>query len=789
MSENFKLDPVHESFHWWDDALSHQVWKEKYCTGDEADIFETQKRVVDAVMQTDPKHHEQVLECCNKGLFIPAGRIHAGAGTEKQVTLINCFVNNTLDDSMIGILAGFNNTLLTLQQGGGMGTDFSPLRPRRAILGRLGEGAQASGPIPFMHMWDRGSATIRTVGGRNGAMMGVLSDTHPDLLEFVRAKQVKGSLEQFNISVLISDAFMQAVEDDEEWTLHFHIPPADGEIHNHLGDWPSTPSPTFFDEIEQRTQYIYSIHRARDLWDLITKNTYEWSEPGVIFIDRVNDLNNLQYYENIRCCNPCGEQQMGPNDACNLAHANLSRMVRSPFTSRARFDFDLLERVTTLGIRFLDCVIDTTNYPLPEQHAKHHETRRTGLGYTGLASALAQLGLRYGHPDAVRMSERITQTMCLQAYHTSIELAKEKGPFPAFPINDPDKYLQGFAGKMLPHEMQDEIREHGIRNAVLLSIAPTGTVSVAYGDVESGCEPIFALTYDRRVRGKSGLPDDWETHKREAYTYRLYCHATGEHSTPNSLPDYFVTTQDLRVGEHVTTLAAIQKWIDSAVSKTVNCAEDLPYEDFTQVYTLAYHSGCKSCATYRPSEVRGSILSSGNEDLTNTALAKPANRRPSVLSGVTYKIRWPSWSAALYITVNADTSGKPREVFFASKDSRYQEWMISLTLMISAIFRGSEDPMFVAAELQQVTSTIDPAPVGGKFYPSLVAYIGHILEQHLVSAQTGIPAADAPSSVSKLENATPKVTTVLGVCPNCSSPSLTHQSGCTACTNCGYSKC
>lgn len=783
----FLLDPKHESFEWWKDPFAELKWWEKYRNGQEKDIFETQARIAKAIMGAEEQSiQDSCLEAMHKGLWIPAGRIHAGAGTSKKVTLLNCFVNGTVPDSMTGIIEAIGNTMLTLKMGGGMGTDFSTLRPNRAQLGGLGEGAQASGPLPYMGWWNSGSLTIKTVGGRNGAMMGTISDSHPDLLKFVRAKQTKGALEQFNISVLISDAFMEALEDDADWALYFPVPPEDRKVEYYAAN--SDIGDTI-DVGTDETQYVYSVHRARDLWAEITHNTYEWSEPGVIFIDRINEDNNLQYCELIRCTNPCGEQPLSPHDACDLGHYNLARMVRSPFTARARFDFDMLSEVVKIGQRFLDNVIDVTDYPLEEQRIKHHSTRRTGAGFTGLASALCQLGMRYGSPDSVRMAERITQTICLESYRTSIQLAREKGSFPAF---DKDLFFQGFAGRMLPAEMINDIKTDGIRNGVINTVAPVGTVSVVYGDVESGCEPMFAYVYDRKAR-KSDNSNEWETFKnRETYTYRFYKHVIGDDTIkPEQLPDYFVTTADLSVTDHIAVQAAIQKWVDASVSKTINLPKDTSYDDFVQVYTSAYHSGCKGCTTYRPSDVRGSILSIAGENQGGDANTAPVSfRRPFELPGKTLQIKWPSWSAALYITINSKEDGKLHEIFFHSKDSRHMQWMTALTLMISAIFRMTDDPMFVANELKQISDPSDSAPINGRIYPSLVSYIGHVLEVHFLEAGKTLESATALKRGTVSSQGPEAVTnSFMSICPDCKTRSVVRVEGCEKCTNCDYSKC
>lgn len=769
----FKIDPAHEKFDLLSSPMIHDVWKDKYRWKDET-IDQMYERIAHAIYEKDKSGSNSDVEAAYSALkqllWVPGGRIMAGAGTPKRVTMMNCYVNETVDDSMEGIMHALRNTALTLQQGGGIGTDFSTLRPEGALLTRTH--TKASGPIPFMHMWDRASATIRSAGDRRGAMMGTMCDTHPDLPKFIHSKRTAGSLTQFNISVLISDAFMEAVKDDEEWVLHFNTPPYERDS-----------SLAEYDFVDDKgiQQYAYSVWKAQDLWRLITENTYEYSEPGVIFIDRVNELNNLYYCETLRCTNPCGEQPLPPHGTCNLGHVNLARIVLNPFTTRAQIDFDLLRDVTRMGVRFLDNVIDVTQYPLEEQRKEELNKRRLGLGFTGLADMLAQLGVRYGSPEAARITEEVVRTMCWEAYSTSADLAKEKGAFPLF---DAKQYLGGsnFASLNLPTEIKRKIREFGVRNSLLMTVAPTGTGSIVVGNVSSGGEPVFLHEVERKVlkSTSSAFTDEHTTYIARGYGAEIY---RALNPDVKDLPSYMVTAEDLTVEEHVVMQAAAQRWIDSSISKTVNVPKETPYEEFVKVYSLAYSLGCKGCTTYRPSDIRGSVLSKPGEG-TSTAVAEGLPIRPGVLEGATYKISWPSLSSATYLTVNSQDN-HPFEVFLASKDAKYHDWATALTVMISAIFRKGGDISFVAKELQQIQSLNDSSFKEGRNHPSLVAYIGFILEQHL-NKLNGIE----PEPVTKKIDVAPGVEKQRGEkCPNCAQFTLVRMEGCKKCGSCDFSTC
>lgn len=766
----FEIDPIHEDLQTLIEGseIISDVWRRSYCRN-EQHPNETFRRVANAISKRAPigddshviisneiRLADQFYHAMKQGLWMPGGRILAGAGTQNRVTLMNCYVSPDIPDDMEGIADAHKVAMITQQQGGGIGMDFSTLRPSGAVLNRTG--SVASGPIPFMDHWDAMCKTVRSAGDRRGAMMATICDTHPDLPAFIQAKHEKGRLRNFNVSVLVSDAFYNAVQDDADWELFFHVPPAD----------PDKLKGTFVDD-DEVTQYVYDVVRARDLWNLITSSTYMYSEPGIIFIDRINDLNNLRYAEYIHCTNPCGEQPLPPNGTCNLGAINLARLVREPFTRNAEVDFALLKQLARLGVDFLDNVIDITRYPTDEisgphsgsQSAEEYNKRRLGLGISGLATAFAQMGMRYGGGQSVALAREIQKTICISAYERSIELAEEKGPFPLF---DDAKFFQGFAGQKLPAELIDRIHSVGIRNALINTIAPTGTTSILFGYLPGGCEPVFLLEQDRKVR-MGNKDDEWKEYKNVPdYTLQLYMKHFGLNSAPHKSdrPEYLVESDQITIDEHIRVQAALQEWVDASVSKTINCPEDISFEDFQDVYTLAFERGCKGCTTYRPSDVRGSILSDPN-----------AGKRPDSIPGFTYKLNWPSWESALYLVIN-EWNGKPWEVFLFSKDARYQEWIVALSVLLSISMRRTDiDPMEIVAELKQIQSIHDSTFIGSKRYGSLIAFIAEKLEEHLAERHQGQPI---------------EVKTVSDPCPVCVAP-MERREGCKVCTSCGYTMC
>ncbi len=751
--------------------IATQIWDMKYRlkqpdgTPVDQSVDDSWRRVAAAVAaaESDPAlWTEKFLGILRDHRYLPAGRILAGAGTGRDVTLFNCFVMGTVPDSMSGIFAHLREAALTLQQGGGIGYDFSTLRPRGAPV--AGVGADASGPLSFMDVWDAMCRTIMSAGSRRGAMMATLRCDHPDVVDFIEAKRTPGRLRMFNLSVLVTDPFMQAVADDAPWDLVFG-----GRVFRTLP--------------------------ARELWDRIMRSTYDAAEPGVIFIDRINAQNNLKYIEQIQSTNPCGEQPLPPYGACLLGSVNLAKLVVDPFTPNARFDHGALSEIVPVAIRLMDNVVDVSRFPLPEQAAEARAKRRIGLGVTGLADAFLMLGVRYGSPESAALAEEWLEAIKLHSYRASAEIAAEKGAFPLF---DRDAFLAAPGVAELPQEIRDLIARHGIRNALLTSIAPTGTISLFAGNVASGIEPVFAWTHTRNVL----LPDGSRRAEMvENYAYRLFREI---HGADAPLPDYFVDAQTLQPADHLSIQAAAQKHIDSSISKTINCPEDLSFDAFRQVYAQAYALGCKGCTTYRPNAITGAVLEArpqmaerGTTDRRMAdapGLGTPA-ARPEVLPGETYKLRWPDSDHAIYVTLNdevVDGRRRPFEIFINSKNMEHYAWTVALTRMISAVFRRGGDVAFVVEELKAVFDPRGGQWMGGRYVPSLLAAIGETIERHMVA--TGFlakPEGIVPEVAVEVtaEAAGTPIRPPGRSCPKCGHPTLIRQEGCDTCLNCGYSRC
>ena len=560
------------------DPISHEIWDMKYRfkspDGSAVDqtVDDTWARVARALAapekaNTRASWEKTFFDAMSGYKFLPAGRIIAGAGTERKVTLFNCFVMGTIQDDMGAIFDGLREAALTMQQGGGIGHDFSTLRPRGAPV--RGVGADASGPLSFMDVWDAMCRTIMSAGSRRGAMMATMRCDHPDIEDFITAKQQASRLRMFNLSVLVTDPFMAAVKAGDDWSLKFG-------------------------------GTVYKTVRARDLWNRIMQATYAYAEPGVIFIDRINARNNLSYCETIHATNPCGEQPLPPYGACLLGSINLASLVTAPFADAAHLDLKELERITGIAVRMLDNVVDVSNYPLQAQAAEAHAKRRIGLGVTGLANALAMCGLRYGSDAAADAARNWMHTIERAAYMASAELAAEKGPFPLF---DAEAYLESGHVRELDDDVRAAIRKHGVRNALLTSIAPTGTISLFAGNVSSGVEPVFSLNYNRKVLQPDG---SHRVEQVEDYALRVFRAMRGDDT---ELPDAFVTTADLSPHDHLVMQAALQAHVDSSISKTVNCPQTISFEDFSNVYLEAWELGLKGCTTYRPNDITGSVLS------------------------------------------------------------------------------------------------------------------------------------------------------------------------------------
>ena len=770
--------------------ISHQIWDLKYRlkapdgTPIDRDVADSWTRVALALAEAEPAgrwvlHAKDFAHALAGHKFLPAGRILAGAGTGRNVTLFNCFVMGGIEDSMDGIFSALREAALTLQQGGGIGYDFSTLRPKGAAV--AGVGADASGPVSFMDVWDAMCRTIMSAGSRRGAMMATLAVDHPDIEDFITAKRTPGRLSNFNLSVLVSDAFMHAVRCDLDWPLTF-------------------------------AGKTYRTVKAKALWDTIMRSTYDYAEPGVIFIDRINQQNNLGYCETIAATNPCGEQPLPPYGACLLGSINLAKLVRRPFEDDAALDMAELEKLVKSAVRMMDNAIDVSRFPLQAQAQEAKAKRRIGLGVTGLADALILCRVRYGSPESLAFIRHWLQAISHAAYRASVELAKEKGPFPLYDMNP---YLARPHIQALPPDIYNAIAAHGIRNALLTSIAPTGTISLFADNVSSGIEPVFAFSYKRKILQPDGS-------RREEvvsdYAVRLFQAKFGADA---ALPDYFVNAQTIAPADHLAVQAAAQPFIDSAISKTINVPASISFEDFSHVYLEAYELGCKGCTTYRPNEVTGSVLSVEEpkdaipaEALLARDPAEPelplplplpkesgARRekggvvymtrpldRPEELPGRTYKIKWLDSDHAFYITINdieKDGRRRPFEVFINSKNMEAYAWALALTRMISAVFRRGGDVSFVVEELKAIFDPRGGQWMNGRYVPSLLAAIGEVIERHMIDigflGQRGpsiMPDAQVPAEGARAR-----------FCPRCGDASFIKLEGCDSCLSCGYSKC
>lgn len=578
--------------------ISRHVWETKYryTDGDasEQSISATWRRIARALAAVETKDQTiwegRFFDILRDFRFLPGGRIQAGAGTSRQVTLFNCFVMGTVEDSMPGIFRALQESAITMQQGGGIGIDFSTLRPRGARAKTAGN--IASGPVSFMHIWDAMCGTVLSTGARRGAMMATLRCDHPDIEEFIAAKRESGQLRRFNLSVLATDAFMAAVRSDAEWPLVFpsHAFDAGGEIVQREWSGAAGLVPC---RILRRVP-------ARRLWDRILRAAYDYAEPGVLFIDRINKTNNLRYRERISATNPCGEIPLPPYGACNLGSINLTRFVVAPFTPQARIDTDGLADTAMCAVRLLDNVIDASRFPLPQQAEVARGTRRIGLGITGLADALVMLGLRYGSVRSLQVASDIMRLICHSAYRASIALAREKGSFPHFAK---DQYLQGPFICSLPDDIQRGIASDGIRNSHLLAIAPTGTISLLAGNVSSGLEPIYDASYTRKILAEDGTQREFTL---TDYAISLWRSLTG---TTADRPSEFVTATELPPRAHLEMQAALQPFVDNSISKTINVPENFPFDEFKQIYDAAYDLNLKGCTTFRPNPVTGTVLS------------------------------------------------------------------------------------------------------------------------------------------------------------------------------------
>ncbi len=713
--------------------ISAEVLVEKYAKGDERTAADVHRRVARALAEAEAPQargawEARFLQALEQG-FIPAGRIHSAAGTSLSATLINCFVQpvgdaiSQDDEGHPGIYTALTEAAETMRRGGGVGYDFSRIRPRGAWVSSMQ--SSASGPVSYMRVFDRSCETVESAGARRGAQMGVLRCDHPDIEEFIHAKD-EGDLANFNISVGLTDAFMQAVQDDAQVELVHRATP--GPAQREQGAW-------------QRSDgaWVYRTLPARALWDQIMRSTYDHAEPGVLFLDRINADNNLSYCESITATNPCGEQPLPPYGSCCLGSIDLTRFVRDPFETGARFDEESFAALVHVAVRMLDDVIDVTHWPLPRQHDEARNKRRIGLGFTGLGDALVMLNLRYDSEPARAAARRIAEVLRDAAYAASVDLAMERGPFPLF---NADLFLQrGRFASRLPAPLKERIRAHGLRNSHLLSVAPTGTISLAFADnVSNGIEPAFSWTYLRKKREAAGTFKEYAV---EDHAWRLYRHLKGPDAP---LTPAFVTALQMSAEAHQQMVAAVAPCVDTSISKTVNVPADYPYAEFQDLYLQAWRAGLKGLATFRPNSVLGSVLSvepapaPGPVTLADQRLALERTPRavlaslrwpgrpemPAGNAAWTYMVRHPFGEFALFIGELDEGAPTPFEVWINGAEQPRGLGALAKTLSMDL---RAKDPAWVRLKLDALATVQEersfemPFPPHGepRRFPGVVA--------------------------------------------------------------------
>ncbi|MDR5801700.1 adenosylcobalamin-dependent ribonucleoside-diphosphate reductase [Caballeronia sp. LZ001] len=828
--------------------FSIDVMLEKYAKGDETRVEDIYLRVARGVAMAEPRALRAKIEAEFVDNFrrgaLGAGRIMSAAGAGIDATLINCFVQpvgdaiqGVDDNGLPGIYVALLQAAETMRRGGGVGYNFSAIRPRGARVHSTG--SAASGPCSYMDVFDASCRTVESAGSRRGAQMGILDCTHPDLLEFIAAKHTKGRWNNFNVSVAVTDEFMQAVADDAVWQLVHKAEPS--------------PAQRASADIRKRDDglWVYREVRARDVWNTIMRSTYDVAEPGVVFMSRMNDDNNLRAVETIRATNPCGEQPLPAYGCCNLGPLNLTRFVRDPF-AQARggvpgFDWDGLMRTTRTQVRFLDDVLDVTLWPLEEQAREAAAKRRIGVGFTGLGDTLVMLGLRYNSNEGREFAMRVARTMRDEAYRASVELARERGAFPLF---DAARYLEeGTFASRLPDDLKSEIRAHGIRNSHLLSIAPTGTVSLAFADnASNGIEPAFSWTYQRTKRMADGSS---QTFAVEDHAYRLYREMGGD---VKALPDYFVSALDMSAQDHLEMMTAVQPFVDTSISKTVNVPADYPFDAFQDLYFEAWRRGLKGLATYRPNDTLGAVLSVTPQeektpsdspdpelDLDPLRIAidhRPRGELPAIIEKVEYLTQAGKKSlylAVSFIEVTGRIAGddvtieRPIEFFIPTGQSdESQQWITATMRSLSLAARGGfaartlqdmrkvswdrgqvrlgdverldghrsprwhdSEVAALAFAIQQILHRRGFLDAEGSQVPSRVLARKHIDVTHtraLVTEDETVAHADVTdfSSDDALSNDPHTLTQMHGrKCPTCGANAVIRKDGCDFCTACG----
>ncbi|MGV3572890.1 MAG: adenosylcobalamin-dependent ribonucleoside-diphosphate reductase [Ramlibacter sp.] len=778
--------------------ISQDVLREKYLKPGEHTEEDLLRRVARALASVEA----EPLRAEWEGRFfanlqagaIGAGRIMSAAGAGLQATLINCFVQPVGDsiqgrdaDGFPGIYEALREAAETMRRGGGVGYDFSRIRPRGAEV--RATASLASGPCSYMDVFDHSCATVESAGARRGAQMGVLRIDHPDVLEFITAKRTPGRWNNFNVSVAVTDAFIRTLQAGGDWELVHRAAPGPGLIAQgaHLrpdGAW------------------TYRTLPAQQLWDTIMKSTYDFAEPGILFPDAMNRDNNLRYCETIAATNPCGEHPLPPYGCCDLGPVILTRFVRQAFGfgGAAAFDFDAFAAAVAVQVRALDNVLDLTWWPLPQQQEESRAKRRIGVGFTGLGNALAMLQLRYDAPEGRAMAARIARCMRDAAYGASVELAREKGAFPLF---DAGKYLEaGTFASRLDDDLQQRIREHGIRNSHLLSIAPTGTVSLAFADnASNGIEPPFSWTYRRKKREADGSSAEYDV---EDHAWRLYRSLGGDTAR---LPPYFVSALQMRAGDHLAMMEAVQPFVDTAISKTVNVPADYPYADFQGLYLEAWRAGLKGLATYRPNEILGAVLSETPEPepagverrqpdpMRRMIESRPKGTLPAVVEKVDYWTQLGRQTLYIVVSFMPLDDGRERAIEFfmpVGQSGESQQWITSSMRLLSLAARGGFLERALA-DMRKVAWDRGPVRLGtyakadGSAVPlwhdSEVAAIAYAI-QNIIARRGGEPAA--PLAAPAEAAATPAPAMAGTKCPECGAHATIRKDGCDFCTACGH---